>query len=359
MKILHITAMAPLSPNSGIPVVLKQLSDYQNRIDGISSIVLSLKGDIKQIDSTYFYFLGNDSIASFISSHKPDIAIIHSFFHIEYAKVASVLKKFKIPFLIEPHGSFGRQAMEKSHVKKVVANKTIFRSLIKDSAGYIYTNKAEYKDSIYRTRREMIIPNGIIMDVVNSASFKSAESIANPSLYYLGRYDIHHKGLDYLFDALDILDKRKYKLKIFFYGTGDENQIEYVSSRIKRYSEIVVKECGPIYGDEKKRALEASNILILTSRYEGSPMTVLDGLSFGNPCIATPGTNIAEEVQGNNIGWSANLSAESIAETIIRAVEDYKTNGQQYFERCKEYVINHYSWERISKYSVKQYKKII
>ena len=42
MRILHITAMAPLSPNSGIPAVLKALSDEQNMIEDTEAIVLSL-----------------------------------------------------------------------------------------------------------------------------------------------------------------------------------------------------------------------------------------------------------------------------------------------------------------------------
>lgn len=55
MKILHITAMEPLSPNSGIPAVLKQLTDAQNAIPSVDSFVLSLKAEVNEIGSPYFF----------------------------------------------------------------------------------------------------------------------------------------------------------------------------------------------------------------------------------------------------------------------------------------------------------------
>lgn len=358
MKILHITA-THLNPTGGVVAVLKNLSEEQNRICGIESKVLSMVAKVDDVQSDFFYFLGGQSVYSFIENYRPDMAILHSFYYMEYVITANALKKLHIPFFIEPHGSFGKQAMKKSHLKKVIANKTVFRSQIRDSQGYIFTNQAEYLDSVYRTKNELVIPNGIVPDVVYSAQSKSPSSIKDPVIYFLGRYDIHHKGLDYLFDALDILERQGNKITVKLYGTGDEKQMEYVSTRVSNYRNLNVKDGGPIYGNKKKTALEHANILILTSRYEGSPMTVLDGLSYGNPCIATPGTNIADEVAGNNIGWRAELSANSIAQTILKALSEYKSDGDHYYNRCKKYVLENYSWDKIAEYSIEQYKKAL
>ncbi len=359
MKILHITAMSQLSPNSGIPAVLKQLTDAQNKIEGVESIVLSLCGEVDKLDSHYFYFIANESIEKFLERYKPDLAVIHSFFHVEHIKAVKALKRNNIPFFIEPHGSFGENAMKKGALKKRIANSTIFRPQIKDSSGYIYTNQAEKNDSIYRKEKVLVIPNGIVPEVVYSANKKNVISYNEPVFYFLGRYDIHHKGLDYLFDALDILEEKKYLITLKLYGTGNKKQLEYVNSRIKKYAYISVSNCGTIYGEAKKEALELANILVLTSRYEGSPMTVLDGLSYGNPCIVTPGTNVADEVSQNSIGWQCSLKAESIADTIIKAVEDYRTQNIDYIDRCKKYVLENYSWDKIAEYSIGEYSRAI
>ena len=354
MKIIHITGMSPLSPNSGIPAVLKQLTEAQNKICGVESIVLSLKGNVDDIDSSHFYFLGDSSVLSFLNEHKPDVAIIHSFYHAEYIEVARALVKKKIPFYIEPHGSFGHHAMNKSKIKKIIANLTVFRQQIKQSCGYIFTNKAEQEDSVYRTDNDLIIPNGVLPDIVKGSSTKSIATCKNPILYFLGRFDIHHKGLDFLFDALDILEGEGKCLSIRIYGIGNEKQNCFVNRRIKKYRNMHVLNCGIIYGAEKKVALESCNILLLTSRYEGSPMTVLDGFSYGNPCIVTPGTNVSEEAVENDIGWKTELDADSIAKTIIQAIEMYKNDSRGYYERCKKYVLEKYSWDRIAQYSIKK-----
>lgn len=352
MKILHITAMEPLSPNSGIPAVLKQLTDAQNAIPSVDSFVLSLKAEVNEIGSPYFFSLGENSVRAFLNNYTPDVAILHSFFHVEYIGAVRALIKAGIQFYIEPHGSFGRQAMKKSTLKKRIANATVFRQQIKESIGYIFTNKAELKDAIYRTNNDLVIPNGVCPNIIRSSKMKTEDSFSYPTLYFLGRFDVHHKGLDYLFDSLDILENEKQSIKINIYGTGNDKQVKYVNDRIKNYSYIKATNCGTIYGEKKKRALESCNILILTSRYEGVPMTVLDGLSYGNPCIVTPGTNVSDEVSENLIGWHSELSPNIIAETIIKATNEYKINGKKYYTRCKEYVLNHYSWEKIAEDSI-------
>lgn len=359
MKILHITAMCPLSPNSGIPVVLKQLTDAQNRVEGITANVLSLKDDVKEIDSAHFYHLNGRRIKELLKNERPDVAIIHSFFHIEYVKTVNALIRENIPFFIEPHGSFGKEAMRKSYIKKTVANATIFRKQIKKATGYIFTNNAEKEDSIYRTKNDVVIPNGVSVKTILKAGIKSKESMENPIFYFLGRFDINHKGLDYLFDSLDLLEKQGVSLKFEIFGTGTAEQIKYVNKRILKYRHLDVQNKGTIYGQKKKEALEKCNILILTSRYEGSPMTVLDGLSYGNPCIVTPGTNVADEVELNNIGWKTELDSSKIAECILKADQEYKATAHKMYERCKKYVEDNYSWDTIAAKSIELYGWIL
>lgn len=359
MKILHLTAMSTLSPNSGVPAVLKCLTDEQNKIEGVEARVLALCSTVDMIGSPFFDSLGTMVIDEYVNNFKPDLAIFHSFFHIEYASVAKVLTKMNIPFFIEPHGSFGHSAMKKGWIKKWVANNTIFRSLIMDATAYIFTNVAEEQDSVYIPNQSCVIPNGIIESIAKESADKKDNLLKNPIFYFLGRFDIHHKGLDFLFDALQILDKNKYDLTMRLYGAGNKKQTKYVENRISNFTHIDVKNMGTIYGDKKKEKLEDANILVLTSRYEGSPMTILDGLCYGNPCLVTLGTNVANEVVDNKLGWKTDLNAFAIADGIIKAKEDYNISGTDYVKRCKKYVLNNYSWTKISAESIQKYIRLV
>lgn len=345
MKILHVTAMNPLSLNSGIPAVLINLTNAQNKINNISARVLSLN-DKSVSKFNNFIYVPMTRISDYLKRNKPDIIVFHSFFHIEFSYVALLAQFLDIPYLLEPHGSFGNSAMKKSYLKKKIANLTVFYLLIKNAYGFIFTNEAEKKDSVFHSKNEFIIPNGVQAETIMKAKNNTLNE--EPVFYYLGRFDIIHKGLDYLFDALDILDNNRNYVKVKIYGTGTTQQIQYVIDRINRYKFIEVTNEGTIYGEDKEIALNEANILILTSRYEGSPMTVLDGFCYGNPCVVTPGTNVSYEAVNNYLGWEAELTPESIAETILIAKKEYMQNSYDYIKRCKEYVLLHYTWDTIA-----------
>lgn len=348
-----------MQSRSGIPAVVKGLCVHQNAIEGVESRVLLLRINAKEANSSFFDDLSNVEFSDYIKEFMPNLVVFHDFYVYEYAALARFLKKSNIPFVLEPHGAFGKQAMKKSRVKKFLANNTVFRTLIKESKGFVFTNEGERKDANYKKKKMVVIPNGIEEDAVDKLPTKDYDKNKEPIFYFLGRYDINHKGLDYLFDALDILDSWNEKIIVNMYGVGDEKKTAYVHDRIKRLKNIIIEDKGTIYDDEKIKALRKANILLLTSRYEGSPMTILDALSFGNPCLLTPGTNVADEIVSNGLGWKTELNAKSIADCILKAKEDYKQNYESYYEKCRHYVLDNFLWDKIAIQSVEVYKDFI
>ncbi len=359
MRILHVTAIISLDGKSGIPAVVKGLCEYQNRFDDIESKVLSLRANVDKVGSPDYQYIGDCHYMQYLKDYKPDIVIIHDFYYYQYAVLSLCLKKLHIPFVLEPHGAFGRQAQKKSWLKKTLANNTLFRLLIHESKAFIFTNEGENKDSVFNKENVYVVPNGVEEQVVDSQIEKCYNGEEEPIFYFLGRYDINHKGLDYLFDALDILDSRGEKVTVNMYGIGSEEEISYVHKRINKIKNLKVEDKGTIYDEEKVKALRKANILLLTSRYEGSPMTILDALSYGNPCLVSPGTNVADDIVVNNIGWKTELNAEAIADCILKAREEYRQNYTEYYDRCRKYVLDNFLWDKIAKQSVKVYKDII
>lgn len=358
MKILHITA-SKLTPHSGIPAVLIGLSSEQNKIEGIQARVLSLTYPTDVVGLPFFDELNGSSIQDYLDHFTPDVAVFHSFYQIEFVKVARELKKRCIPFFLEVHGSFGSAAHKKNGLKKWLSDVTIFRTLIRCAKSYIFTNLAEQADSIYHISNELVIPNGINREIIINSPLKHLLPGEQPILYFLGRYDRIHKGLDFLFDALDVIEGRHIPVILHMYGTGNVEQIEYVHNRIRNYSHINVVDKGKAYGEEKKLALEKSHILVLTSRYEGSPITILDGWSYGNPCFVTSGTNVADESVREHIGWKADYDATKMADQLLSAIEDYRNNYGEFYRKCKQYLLDNYTWDRLAKFSIQEYTRIL
>lgn len=356
LRLLHITA-THLNLAGGVPVVLRDLVDKQNDINGFEARVLSVNADVSQMKSQYFDFLGNKSFEKYIDTYKPDLVIFHSHYYFEYIKLFRYLLKKEIPYFIEPHGSFGKAALLKSKFKKRITNNFILHGYIKNTHGYIFLNASEAKDSVYRTNNDIVIPNGIKSD--NTIWIINEKRNEMPDLYFIGRYDLNHKGLDYLVRALEILDRKKIAINVCFYGKGDKHETEWLEEKFENLKCVCAKNYGPVYGEEQANTLEQRGIMLLTSRYEGFPMTILEALKYGNPCIVTPGTNVAEEISSEKLGWKTDLNEELIAECIVEAINEYMSDRNSYIQRCKQYVNSMYDWSAIAQKAFLELSKVI
>ncbi|MBD2508806.1 glycosyltransferase [Nostoc muscorum FACHB-395] len=73
------------------------------------------------------------------------------------------------------------------------------------------------------------------------------------------------------------------------------------------------------------------DLLIHTFRFEGHPIAVLEALSYGIPCLLTPGTNIAGEVEAAGAGWSVEDTPAAIAkgmQDVLAARLELSKRGQ-------------------------------
>lgn len=344
MRILHITA-THLGFAGGVPLMLKELITEQNELADCEARLLSINADVKDIDCPYFDYLADQNVEDFICSYRPDIVIMHSFFHVEYAMMYRILKKYRIPYCIEPHGSFVKNAFHKSWLKKNIANRTIFSGLIKNARAYIYLCDGERDSSVYHKPDDIIIPNGIR----HIELLKHHNNI--PKLYYIGRFDIHEKGIDVLFDALEMLDQDGEKFVFDFFGIGSDNEINYINERANKLKSIIVKNQGPIYGIEKHNTISTYDIMVLLSRHEGFPMSVLEAWNYGIPCIISPNTNMAMMVEKNGLGWVCDLNTDNIYNTIKNGISEYTKLSYKFQTDCNNYVLNNHQWSQIAEVS--------
>ena len=83
---------------------------------------------------------------------------------------------------------------------------------------------------------------------------------------------------------------------------------------------LMVKE--GVFGVEKESVLRNADFFIMTSRYEGMPMSMIEAMSYGVPCFATKGTNLADEIREWDAGWSCETSIEGIVSGLNRLIID-------------------------------------
>lgn len=293
-----------------------------------------------------------------VSEIKPDVIIFHSIWRLQFFRFYRHIKG-KYAYLIEPHGGMNKENIKKGKYKKKLVNCLFVNDFIKSANGIIFLNNNERQMNYYVdiSPQSIIIPNGI--DSLNKTNKDKGRII---TLGFLGRIDINGKGINILLDAVELLSQNKeisklFKLKIWGFGT--ENDIKYLNKRINSTSlKGLVSYEGAVFGKAKELALSLIDIFILTSRYEGMPMGILEALSFGCPCILTPTTNLTNVIYDYNCGWVTNLDYINIAETIQTAIADYMSKELLYRENAWM-AARSFLWKDIAVKSIELYTNLI
>lgn len=349
MNIIHLY---PLSnrPN-GIKTVLEELTKWQKKAGNNVTIYSIRSGNDYECVNTPTKFIKK------LESESPDIVVFHSLYFLKYIIFALILRYKNIPYLIELHGALSKQNIKKNYIKKKLSNILCFNIFLKCAKSIIYLNKNEYENSIvkYINPRHIIIPNGC--NHIINLNRKAITKDSPINIVYLGRIAKIHKGLDLLLQAIKYLQDQNMQNKIIFkfYGNGHKHEIEWFVDQISELSSIAQFK-GAIFGDSKDMALREADLFILTSRYEGMPMGILEALSYGLPCILTSETNMAEEVSAAKAGWITSLKPKDIANTIINAVEEFHLK-YDILRNNALYLSKKYNWQSIAEDSIKKYQE--
>lgn len=335
IRVLHI-AKYDENRSNGIKSVLEELIPIQKKKIDVDLINLKKKSinNIRLIDY--------------------NLVVFHGIYMLEYLLVSKNLKKLRIPYLIVPHCSLTRESLKQSKLKKAIFLK-IGRKFLENADKIVFLNEEEKNNSI-GVEKWTILPNGVNLNTVLEKKDKDVLR-----LIYLSRIDINHKGIDLLINSFGKI-KKYLKLKnieINIYGDGKEEDIEKFKKLVEE-NEIrdILQYHGRVVGEEKKKAFEKSHIFILTSRFEGFPMAVLEAMSYGIPCILTEGTNMRSMIDKFNSGWICKNEIDDISEKIIYALEDYRSNSEKYIKNALNNAEN-YSWEKVCDKHISEYCSLI
>ncbi|WP_413378021.1 glycosyltransferase [Alkalihalobacillus sp. 1P02AB] len=361
MKTPTILYVAPITDEkiSGLTVSIPNtVRALHNRGIKVALLTTSNKGPYKKDMPFPVFYIRNDNgklkklCQLPLPFSKPDIIIFQSTYIPIHFSLAKEANKRGIPYVITPRGGMTIGAQSQKKVKKKIGNFLFFNRMVKNAVAIHCLNEAESKDvSKWRTET-FVVGNGteLVEAKVLSDTKSKKESKNEMNFVFIGRLDIYHKGLDLLIEGCSKIKKqlKLMNVKVNLYGPDINNSKKELERLIELNSLTeIINVHGPVVGSDKELILQDADIFVHTSRFEGHPMSVLEAMSYGIPCLVTPGTNILDEVVEKKVGWGTSFDSDNIAQVLTEIINS-KENVASYGTRAKRLIKEKYTWDRVA-----------
>lgn len=359
MNVLHIASITDdksKGPNTNVPKNVL----YGNKVENVGLYNLrNSKLTIEIPKEKYFCKKEYRHIKQLPSPFdRPDIVVFHGVYFVDYCWIAKWLRKNQIPYIIVPRCSMTTAAIKSHALKKKTANILLFNRFISGASAIQFLTKNEYFESKnnFKFKNYFILGNGVELPkehyaVKNRNEFK---------IVFVGRYNVYHKGLDILLESVkNHVDWFSENHVVFeLYGSDSDNGLSYLNDYIrKNHLEKLVYVKGPAFDKKKEQALLDADVFIHTSRLEGQPTSVIEAISYGIPVIVTPGTNVSDIVDNNNLGFVSKFRQDAVFDCIKKAFLNKK--GFSVISKNELlYAKENFDWATIAKNSFDEYAKL-
>jgi glycosyltransferase involved in cell wall biosynthesis len=307
-----------------------------------------------------------------IRSAKKDVSgafdIVHQHGIWSGVSIATLMfsQKGKTHTIIAPHGTLNQWALNTSSFKKKIAL-TVYESLNLKLASCIHATSENEIDDI----RNFGLKNPIAY-IENGINEKYLENIGTPNrfrekyaingnkriLLFLSRIT-PKKGLKMLIEAINSIQADFVEWQLIIAGIDENNHSKEIESLIKKFNlDNMIKIIGPLYGSDKQDAFAATELFILPSYSEGSPMVILDSLAAGVPVITTKASTWSDLLD-YKCGWWTDISTSAIVIALKEAINTPNEYLQLMGKNGKVLIAQKYTWLKLAQKTIQLYRWVL
>jgi glycosyltransferase involved in cell wall biosynthesis len=245
--------------------------------------------------------------------------------------LARQLRKRAIPYTITSHGLLSPHVQRKSDRLKKLIYRYFCQLPLMNQALFVHAlSEGEKKDILqYGVRSPVeVIVQGFEHDHVPDPPRTNFFAQFDPhwerrcKLAFVGRIDVIHKGLDLLVSALAILKETLSDQPpplVVLAGGDYEGQLAGLQEQVKEGGlEPSVHFPGPLGEKDKFELLQSCDFSVLTSRFEGFPISIVESLAVARPALVTRSTNVGEIVEETESGLVVSTDVNQIVGGLRR-----------------------------------------
>lgn len=160
------------------------------------------------------------------------------------------------------------------------------------------------------------------------------------------------KQPEVLVDLYSRIEKRSEGVTLAIAGTGE--LLERVKARVRSRGLESVKFLGYVPEVDKPNLYSCSDYYIMTSQYEGQPLSLLEAMASGLPCIVS---NIPNLRMVRDARCGITISTEDIDRSSEAIISYLKTDPHQDSIRARDYVLQHYDWQLLAERYLKFFEQ--
>lgn len=264
-----------------------------------------------------------------------DLLYLHEGWTLSNQVAAGVARRMGIPYIVMPHGVYeseivrllrnipGRMSMER-------------RMLVAAAAVHLFLpGEVEQLHALAPTAPAMVVPTGFD---------DNGSEWAPGSPHYLawvGRFDVHHKGIDVLLSALAVMPPAARPL-LRMVGPDYDGGVALTRQLIR---DLGLAECvsvePPLSGFALRQFVGESAGFVHTPRWECLGRTVVDALLAGVPVLVAQSAEIAREASRSGAAITPPLECHAISQSLVQLLSP---QAVEVARRGREWARDYFDW---------------
>lgn len=303
-----------------------------------------------KISNTPISFRWKIQIKKIIEKENPNVINAHTPVPFISDIACRVAHKLKIHFVLTYHNDLVKDNFFVNLICKtyylILGNKTLKLSNKIIATSQYYAENSPYLFN-HLDKIEIVSPGvNIPKEKINQKTKK--EKI----VLFVGQLDKthHHKGLNYLIEAIQKVKKNIEDVKLVVIGSGDN--LEEYKQQVKLFNlKNNVKFLGRASDSELSKNYNIANAIILPSynSSEGFGMILIEGMAHKKPVIGTTVGGIPYVIKNNVDGLLVPpKDPETLSKTIIKILNN-PTSAKQMGENGYKKVKENFTWNKKAK----------
>ena len=247
---------------------------------------------------------------------KPDLVHVNCCWMPACSLVQKMAQKRNFKVVLTPHGMLEPWIIKRHYWTRKLPALLLYQKAAIQNADCLQATAESEKENLLKlgyNSNIKIVKLGIDAESITmKTSWKK-----NKQLLFLSRVHVK-KGINYLIEAVDDLQKELQGYKILVAGEGDANQVATLKQQIadKGLQEII-QLIGGVYGDKKWELFQTSDFFVLPTHSENFGLAIAESLASGTPVITTVGTPW-NDLNTSNAGAWVEIGTQPLVDTLRR-----------------------------------------